>query len=329
MRADRLISILMLLQAHGQLTAQTLADELEVSERTIYRDVDALGMAGVPIFCEAGPGGGIGLLESYRTTLTGLTDGEVRALFAISVPDALAATGIDDDLRSALRKLAAALPATRRAEDTLLQAEVYVDATGWTQGVESVPHLHLLHQAVRHQCAIEMRYRRFSRIEVATTGAPLGLVVKAGAWHLVYLRAERIWVQPVGDILDVALTEEHFARPAGFDLRRFWQAWCASDAVRRAVYVATVRVAPPMQASLPQHFGAALHQRMVQAPRNAAGWITLELAFDSLEAARTALLALGGGIEVLAPEALRRSVLDYAEQIAGVYARYGNRTSGA
>lgn len=323
MRADRLISILMLLQAHGQMTAATLAAELEVSERTIYRDIDALGVAGVPLYCEPGPGGGIGLLESYRTTLTGLTDGEIHALFTISIPDALAATGIDDELRSALRKLAAALPAIRRTEDTL-QAEVHVDATDWAEGEDSVPHLHLLHQAVRQRCIVKMHYRRFSRIEVAATVAPLGLVVKASAWHLVYLRADRVWVQPVRDILEATLTDEHFTRPAGFGLRAFWQAWCASDAAQRAVYAATVRVAPQMQATLPQRFGAALRQRVVHTPREAAGWIILELSFDSLEAARGALLALGGGVEVLAPEALRRSVLDYAEQITGVYTRHGN-----
>ena len=328
MRADRLISILMLLQARGQMTAQTLATELEVSERTIYRDVDALGMAGVPLYCEAGPGGGIGLLESYRTTLTGLTDGEVRALFAVSVPDALAATGIDDELRSALRKLAAALPPTRHTDDAL-HTEVHVDVAGWEHGEESVPHLHLLHQAVRQRRIVKMRCRRFHGVAIESTVAPLGLVVKAGAWQLVHLRADRTWVQPVRDILDVALTAANFTRPAGFDLRRFWQEWCAAVATQRALYNVTVRVAPPMQASLPQHFGAAVHQRMAQAPRDAAGWITLELGFDSLETARAVMLALGGGVEVLAPEALRRSVLDYAEQIVGVYAQHGNQSAGA
>lgn len=328
MRADRLISILMLLQARGQMTAQTLATELEVSERTIYRDVDALGVAGVPLYCEAGPGGGIGLLESYRTTLTGLTDGEARALFSVSIADALAATGIDDELRSALRKLAAALPPTRHTDDAL-HAEVHVDVAGWEHSEESVPHLPLLHQAVRQRRMVKMRCRRFHGVAIESTVAPLGLVVKADAWQLVHLRAERTWVQPVRDILDVALTADHFTRPANFDLRRFWREWCAAVATHRALYSVTVRVAPPMQASLPQHFGAALHQRMAQAPRDAAGWIALELAFDSLEAARTALLALGGGVEVLAPEALRRSVLDYAEQIVGVYAQHGNQSAGA
>lgn len=328
MRADRLIAMLMLLQVHGQMTAQTLAAELEVSERTIYRDVDALNTAGVPLYCEAGPGGGIGLLESYRTTLTGLTDGEVRALFAVNVPDALATTGIDEDLRSALRKLAAALPAARRTDDTL-HAEVHVDATGWERGAESASHLHLLHQAVRQRRIVNIRCRRFHGVEIDSMVAPLGLVVKVGAWHLVHRRADRIWVQPVRNILEVALTETHFTRPADFDLRRFWQEWCTADATHRALYNTTVRVAPSMQANLPHYFGGDLRQRMADAQPDDVGWITLELAFDSLEAARAALLGLGGGVEVLAPEALRRSVLDYAEQIAGVYARYGNHTAGA
>jgi len=318
MRADRLLSIMMLLQARGQMTAQALAGALEVSERTIYRDIDALGAAGVPVYTEAGPGGGIGLLDSYRTTLTGLTDGEVRALFAASVTDSLAALGIDDELRSALRKLAAALPAVRRTGD-MLAAEVYFDATSWGDDDEPVPHLSALHRAIRTHHRVQIRYRRFSGLELAATVEPLGLVVKAGAWVLAYARADRLWAMAIADVLDVQVTEEEFAPPLGFDLRTFWQAWSASAAAQQASYVVTVRVAPAAQPVLARLVGGAGGRRMAANAPDAGGWVTMTLAFPSLDAARAALLALGRGVEVIAPEPLRRSLLDYAEQIVALY----------
>ncbi len=318
MRADRLLAIMMLLQARGQMTAQALAGELEVSERTIYRDIDALGAAGVPVYTEAGQGGGIGLLDSYRTTLTGLTDGEVRALFAASVTDSLAALGMGDDLRSALRKLAAALPAARR-DAGLLAAEIYVDPAGWDEEAEPVSHLPALHAALRAHRRVRLRYRRFSGLEITATIEPLGLVVKAGAWYLVYARAGRTWALRVADVIDVEPTAEPFAPPGDFDLRAFWQEWRASAAAQRAYYTATVRVAPAAQAVLPRQVGGAASEQMNTAPRDADGWVTLVLPFASLESARAALLTLGRGVEVIEPEPLRRSLLDYAEQIVALY----------
>lgn len=318
MRADRLLSIMMLLQARGQMTAQALAGALEVSERTIYRDIDALGAAGVPVYTEAGPGGGIGLLDSYRTTLTGLTDGEVRALFAASVTDSLAALGMDADLRSALRKLAAALPATRRDGD-LLAAEVYFDATAWGEDEEPVPHLSALHQAIRTRRRVTLRYRRFSGLDLTATVEPLGLVVTAGAWVLAYARAGRLWAMRVADVLDLQTTDEPFAPPPGFDLRAFWHEWRASNAARQASYAVTVRVAPAAQPALAREFGRAAPRLMAAAPTEDGGWITVELTFRSLDAARAALLSLGRAVEVVRPEPLRRSLLDYAEQIVALY----------
>ena len=181
MRADRLLSIMLLLQARGKLTAQALAAELEVSERTIYRDVEALGMAGVPVYSESGPGGGIGLLESYRTTLAGLTDAEAAAFFLLSIPAPLEDVDLSADLRSALRKIAAALPATQRDAQQAKQ-HVFVDATGWGAGAEPTPHLSALHAAVVQAQPLTLRYRRLSGAAVTTAVEPYGLVAKAGVW---------------------------------------------------------------------------------------------------------------------------------------------------
>jgi len=223
--------------------------------------------------------------------------------------------GIDGDLRAALRKLAAAQPTA-----DVRNADVYVDPGGWAETGDAAPHVALLYQAVRQRRSVQLRYRRFSGVVITATVAPLGLVAQASAWQLVYARAGRFWVQRASDILEVALTDECFAPPSGFDLRGFWLAWCASAAAQRKPYLATVRVAPPLQASLSQHFGDALRAGAVRTPPDARGWVTLDLVFASLEAARAALLTLGGGVEVLTPEPLRCSVQDYAAQIVQVYA---------
>ena len=319
MRADRLLSILMLLQARGKLTAQALAQELEVSERTIYRDVEALSIAGVPVYSESGPGGGIGLLESYRTTLTGLTDAEAAALFVLSIPAPLDEIGLREDLRSALRKLAAALPAVQR-DARLVHQFVHVDAAGWQHGDEPAPHLRTLHAALQEAQPMLLRYRRLSGAEVVAEVDPYGLVAKAGVWHLVYARHGRVHVIPVADLGDVQPLAGHFTRPVQFDLLHFWEQWCADAARWRPHYVATVRVAPRLLPHLAHHFGAESAARAAPAPRDDAGWVTLSLTFDSLDAARARLLGLGNAVEVLAPVPLRRSIADFASRIVEMYA---------
>ena len=159
MRADRLLSLLMLLQTRGQMTAQELAKELEVSERTIYRDMDALSVAGIPIYGEPGPEGGFALLNSYRTNLTGLTEGEVRALFMLSIPAPLADLGVSQELRSALLKLSAALPDSHRRDEAKVRQRFHLDSTWWHQGAEQLPHLSTVHDALWQDRQLHIVYR--------------------------------------------------------------------------------------------------------------------------------------------------------------------------
>ena len=328
MRADRLLSLLMLLQARGRMTAPKLAQELEVSERTIYRDIDALSAAGVPVYGEAGPGGGYSLLDSYRTNLTGLTEGEVRALFMLNIPRPLADLGVGRELGAALRKLAAALPSTRREDEQRVRQRFLLDAVPWEQVEEAAPHLATVHQAVWQDRRLHLAYRVGPlAVHIEQIVDPYGLVAKAGDWHLVYavnpkggLRAGALRVLRVAALLNARLTDETFARPAAFDLAAFWQEWLAARDVSRASYIVAVRVAPNFVAELPRYFGDAVREQIARAgPPDAEGWLTLELPFESLEAARARILGLGRGVEVLAPYALRRSILDYAEQIMGLY----------
>jgi predicted DNA-binding transcriptional regulator YafY len=320
MRADRLISLLMLLQARGRTTARELAEELEVSERTIYRDIDALSAAGVPVYGEAGREGGYALLDPYRTSLTGLTAGEVRALFMLSIPEALADLGMSQELKQALLKLSAALPAGRRADEEQVRKRFYLDTTWADEEGGPVPHLQTLYQAVWQDHRIRLTYRPLPPVEIEQWVDPYGLVAKAGAWHLVCARQGGMRVHRVSDLITVSLLDETFERPEGFDLGDFWKAWCAERAQMQAVYPVNVRISGEMVPFLPMYFGEGIKAKIIQAgPADEDGWITLELSFASLEAARDRLLAFGRGMEVLSPRALRESILDYAAQITALY----------
>ncbi|MAU01897.1 MAG: transcriptional regulator [Anaerolineaceae bacterium] len=320
MRADRLLSLLMLLQSRGQMTAQELAKELEVSERTIYRDIDALSVAGVPIYGEPGPEGGYALLNSYRTNLTGLTEGEVRALFMLSIPAPLAELGVSQELRAALLKLSAALPDSQRRDEAKVRQRFHLDSAWWHQGEEHLPHLPTIHDALWQDRMLHIVYRTAVGIQLERLVAPYGLVAKAGVWYLVCARNETVHVHRVANLLDVQVTDESFAHPATFELARFWNDWCREYESLRVRFTAVVRVAPGFIPELPRRFGHQMHEKIAQAgPPDEEGWIRLELSFASFEDARDRILSFGRGVEVLEPRALQRSVLDYAEQIINLY----------
>jgi len=302
------------------MTARELAKYLEVSERTIYRDINALSAAGVPVYGEAGPEGGFALVDHYRTTLTGLTEGEVRALFMLSIPAPLADLGMSQKLRTALLKLSAALPDVHRRDEELVRQRFHLDSTWWRHGKELVPHLLTIHQAIWQDCKLHMTYHPPFTIKIERLVAPYGLVAKAGIWYLVFTRNSAIRVHRVSDLLNVRMSDEPFERPVGFNLAAFWEEWCSEHETFLFDYSATVRVAPSFIPELPRYFGGHIHTKIAQAgPPDAEGWIRLELSFESFEAARERILGFGRGVEVLEPRALQRSVLDYAEQIIDLY----------
>jgi len=322
MRADRLLSLLMLLQTHGKLPAHQLAKELEVSERTIYRDIEALSMAGIPVYGEPGREGGFALVDHYRTTLTGLSDAQVQALFMLNIPAPLADLGVRQEARTALLKIAAALPGNHREDERRVRQRFFLDAVGWDRGEEAVPHLQTIHQAVWQDRQLWISYQIGPlAVTLDQRVEPYGLVAKAGIWYLVYRRGQATRVHRVSRLLDARLAEEAFARPVDFDLAIFWHNWCAEQERNRFYYGVTARVSPRLLSELPRLFGDRFQEYIARAePVDAEGWTTLELAFESLEVARDRLLGLGSGIEVLAPRALRASIFDYAQQIMGLYA---------
>jgi len=325
MRADRLLSLLMLLQTRGLLTAGELARELEVSVRTIYRDIDALSASGVPIITERGRGGGCALVDGYRSNLTGLTDEEVQALFMLSIPAALADLGLGPKLKAALLKLSASLPAERRQSQTWVRQRILVDWSQHPPVEEPVAHLQTMQRAVWEDRCLHLAYRLeygSNRELFQRRVDAYGLVARAGIWHLVCVGGGRTRVYRVSGLQDVRLSSETFERSADFDLAAYWTAWCARSAERQPPYSVKVRVSSDLIAELPRHLGGSMQQKIeeVEAPDD-EGRITVVLTFASLTSARTHILGFGGAVEVLEPRALRLTVADFAAQTAGLYGR--------
>jgi predicted DNA-binding transcriptional regulator YafY len=320
MRADRLLSLMMLLQARGKMSARALAEELEVTERTIYRDIEALEMAGVPIYAEPGRQGGYGLVDRYRTSLTGLSEGEVRALFMLSIPTPLADLGVTQELKAALLKLTAALPVDRRNDEARVRDRFYLDAVGWEHDGGPTPHLRVIHQAVWQDRRLAVKYRPIFSTEIEQIVDPYGLVVKAGEWYLVFAHRDRIRARRVSEFMDVRLTGESFTRPPDFALEAFWKAWCTERAERHQQFHVRARIAPGAREWLAFYLGSRSRDALAHAgPPDEDGWFTLTLTFDTLETARARLMPLGGAVEVLEPDALRLSLADFAEQVVRVY----------
>lgn len=321
MRADRLLSLLMLLQARGRLTAAELSAELGVSVRTVYRDLDALSSAGVPVYAERGPGGGCSLLEPYRTTLTGLTADQARVLFMLSIPEPLVELGVGNELRAVLRKLVASLPASSRADEERTRRRIHLDPSGWSEGVGPDPQLQTLHRAVWQDYTVRLTHRLSFDAETTWAIDPFGLVAKAGAWYLVGRRENVMRVVPVARVTEVVLTEERFTRPDDFDLTQFWETWCAQVNLSRPSYPVTVRVAADHLSWLMARLAIAGGQETSPAVESRDGdQVVIQLDFESHDEALRRLLGAGGAVEVLAPRALRASVADYGARIVARYA---------
>ena len=321
MRADRLLSILLILQARGRVTAGDLAQELEVSERTIYRDIDALCMAGVPVYGVVGPDGGYTLTDNYRTQLTGLKEGEVRALFMLGSLAPLSDLGVSQELRAALLKLSAALPSIRLADQDKVRQFFYFDSSWEKQGRAPVPHLHVIQQAIWTERKLFITYQIFHTGQITRLVAPFGLVVKAGDWYLVYARENDVVnVRRVSKLLEVRTSAEPFVRPEDFDLIAYWVGWSNRYAYSLTDFRVTIRASRKFIPVLTRYFGSVIQEQVAQVdPLEEYGWIRLELAFESFEVALARILSFGSGVEVVSPEALRLSLADYAEQILMLY----------
>lgn len=256
MRADRLLSILMLLQTKGRMTAHDLADQLEVSERTIYRDLEALSMAGVPVYTERGPGGGCSLIDGYQTRLTGLTDAEVKALFLSSIAGPLSDLGLERVLDDALLKVSAALPSNAREHAEQVRQRFHVDTHWWYHSQHTMSCLQTLQEALWRDQRLCLLYDEDDDLRRELLVEPYGLVAKAGVWYLVAAShvdyGAELVVFRVARILRATLMNEPFMRPADFDLATYWADYCARQETCYPPYSVPLRLAPDEISSLPQ-----------------------------------------------------------------------------
>jgi predicted DNA-binding transcriptional regulator YafY len=323
-RADRLLSLILLLQARGGVTARALAAELEVSVRTVYRDLDALVAAGVPVVAQSGPGGGCRLMEGYRFPLRGLRPDEAEALLILGVPGAMRELGLDAVLDQAQRQIR--LTAGLGGEAGPDAALVHLDMPRWFGSHEEVPCLRDLAQALRLRRKLVLRYRhRDGREDEPCSAGPLGLVNKAGTWYLVAslpMAADSpvYRVFRAGRVTSARVLAEAFERPAGFDLAAFWQQWSAEFAASRPRLEVTLRASPAALAAFPEIFGQAAESALRAAlPPDAHGWRVVTFSFEHELAAAYRLAGFGNQVEVLRPHSVRARLVTTAGEILGRY----------
>jgi predicted DNA-binding transcriptional regulator YafY len=322
-RAARLVQLLLLLQVHGRLTAAQLAERLEVSVRTIYRDLEALSSAGVPVFAEPGPGGGCQLVDGYHTRLTGLTPDEAEALALAGLPGAAADLGLGTVLAAAQLKVDAALPPELRRRAARVRERFHLDAPGWFTRDESTPHLAALAQAVWDGKRADIDYERSGRT-VQRTIDPLGLVLKAGRWYLVAGAGadRRPRTYRVSRVRSTHLRDDPVVRPDGFDLAAYWAASADEFARSMLRQEVTARVRADRLDALRFALEPASGEHAVASasPPDGEGWVTVTVPTESYDYAHDDLLRLGPDIVVLAPPELRDRMARTARAMA---ARYG------
>ncbi|WP_433120741.1 helix-turn-helix transcriptional regulator [Micromonospora sp. CA-246542] len=323
MRASRLISVLLLLQSHGRLTAAQLAERLSVSPRTIYRDVESLHAAGIPLYSEAGHAGGYQLVDGWRTRLTGLTAEEAERLFLAGLPGPADELGYGDVVAALRLKLNDALPTPLRDRAIQLQQRFHLDTPGWYADGDASPELARTAEAVWRQQRVRVRYRGW-RGEVTRVLEPYGLVLKGGRWYVVATQPGR--AEPatyrVNQILALTPLAEEFDRPADFDLPAWWRKHVVRFRAQLHRDEATVRLSPAGRERL-REIGSDPVVAAVDAtagPADAQGWVTAVLPIESLTHAHGDLLRLGADVEVLSPGALRERLAATAAGLAALYA---------
>ncbi len=319
MRASRLLTILMILQTRGRTSAELLADELEVSVRTVYRDIDQLSAAGVPVYAETGRNGGFALLDGWKTRLNGLTAPEARALFFSGLPGPAGELGLGDEAAQAELKLLAALPADWQAEARRMSSRFHLDPRGWFQPGHKPEFLKLVAEAVWTETRIAIRYESWKDVKDRVI-EPLGLVLKGGVWYVVAQRDGNVRTYRLSQIQALGPTGETFVRPKGFDLPEHWAASTAQ--FERDIYVGTARVRA-------NEVGRRKLRDMSETVRHAIealtlvpdadGWAEFDVPIEEVGWASHEFGKLGNDVEALGPPDLRARIVANVEKMARLY----------
>ncbi|MCG8921994.1 YafY family protein [Lentzea sp. CC55] len=313
MKSGRLIQVLLLLQSRGRMTADELARELEVSPRTIYRDVESLSAAGIPVYADRGPAGGYRLVDGYRTRLTGLTTGEAQSLFLTGLPGPAEALGLKEFAAAAQLKLLAALPTELRSRAEQIRQRFHLDTPAWFRGDEPTEHLATIADAVWEQRRVRMTYQRWGSRTVEREVDPYGLVLKAGTWY--FVGSGRTY--RVSRVLALRPTPDTFERPRDFDLARHWAEWSEQFEARmygERVAVRMTRAGLDKTQYLLSGFQARLIRDLAPQPGQEFGFPT-----ESTRHVVADLLKFGADVEVLAPDEVRRELVGTIKAMQDVY----------
>lgn len=317
MMASRLLSMMLLLQARGRMSAAELARHFEVSVRTIHRDIDQLSAAGIPVIGDRGRTGGFALADGFRTRLTGLTQSEAETLFLSGLPGPVADLGLSGLLATAQLKLLAALPEGMQVER--VAARFHLDTTAWFRTAEKTGNLATIARAVWDERMLRMRYWRKRQTHLREV-KPLGLVLKSGAWYLLAGRNDAILTYRVANIVEAEVLDQRFERPPKFDLSAHWARAAHAYETGLNRVVARVRLSPQGWSWL-HLFGSLVVENAEQTATHPDedGWVRCDLPLESIEFGVRDLLRLGADVEVLAPSELREALKRAVSRIADMY----------
>lgn len=310
MRADRLLAILLLLQTRGKMKAETLAEELEVSRRTILRDIEALSISGVPIYAEGGHGGGIALDEGYRTNLTGLQEEEARTLFLASNESLLKQLKLGDAAERTLLKLTAALPTRHQQAVQHIRQRVLIDPSWWWQDSNAPAFWDLLQQAVYEDRCVRVWYERYDGQRVERLLEPYSLVAKSSIWYLVAKREGEFRTYRVTRFEELTLLDQPFARDDDYDLPSYWHSHLQQFVDGMAGYRFVLLVHPD-RLNFIQWLTPGRHQ--VSEATEPDGWFTVKIHTESVTLAKMLVFELGAQAKVIEPASLFDAVVETAK----------------
>jgi predicted DNA-binding transcriptional regulator YafY len=316
MRAERLIAILMALQRAQALTAGELAQRLGVSVRTIFRDVDALSTMGVPVYTEQGRGGGIRLVEGYSSDLTGLSSGEAEALALIASPAGIGVRDLAAPTRTALDKLAAAVPNMHQLRAQHARGRLLFDTKPWFRSYATSPYLDVLRAAIWKDECVNINYRRSNGEVRDYLVEPYALVVKVDTWYLIGRVKREIRVFRISRMLSLQVTATHFTRDGDFDLQKFWSNWCEKFEKNLPVsYPVELEVSAKGKQQLIDSFGNWFRVRLEPLGENFKGRKPVTLDFEREEAALRILFDLVFEADIVKPTELRRKLRNQAKRV--------------
>lgn len=316
MRAERLIAILMALQRAQALTAGELAQRLDVSVRTIFRDIDALSTMGVPVYTEQGRGGGIRLIEGYTSDLTGLSSGEAEALALIASPAGIGVRDLAAPTRTALDKLAAAVPNMHQLRAQHARGRLLFDTKPWFRSYDASPYLDALRAAIWKDECVGINYRRSNGEVRDYLVEPYALVVKVDTWYLIGRVKRETRVFRISRMLALQATGTHFTRDADFDLQKFWNTWCEKFEKNPPVsYPVELMVSAKGKQQLLDSFGNWFRVRLEPLGESFKGRKPVTLDFEREEAALRILFDLVFEADIVKPTELRRKLRNQAKRV--------------